>query len=112
MVALPNEKSYKMLYINIVKFCTEEEIVNIVPTVRVNENGYKFLTFVREIDGENKSENIYMSKATAEQFEVGQDFSKEELKKFSVCHTTNANGEPRTKLTVGATTWVAVADLL
>jgi len=100
-----------MEYINIVTFCTNERIANIVPTVRVNENGYKFLTFVRVIDGANKSENIYMSKATAEQFEEGQDFSKEELMKFSVCHTTNADGDARTKLTVGASTWIAVKDL-
>ena len=102
-----------MEYINIVKFCTEEEIVNIVPIVRASEeNGYKFLTLVRNIDGENKGDNIYMSKATAEQFELGQVLSKEEIMKFSVCHTTNAEGEPRTKLTVGATTWIAVSDLL
>ena len=100
-----------MNYINIVKFCTEEKIVNIVPAVRANENGYLFLTMVRIIDGENKSDNIYMSKSTAEQFEEGQVLSNEELKKFSVCHTTNANGEARTKLTVGASTWVAVKDL-
>lgn len=101
-----------MNYINIVKFCTEEDIAHIVPTVRANENGYLFLTLVRVVDGENKSDNIYMSKSTAEQFEVGQDLSNEELKKFSVCHTTNAEGEPRTKLTVGASTWVSVKDLL
>ena len=109
--ALPNEKSYNMNYINIVKFCTEEKIVNIVPAVRANENGYLFLTMVRIIDGENKSDNIYMSKSTAEQFEEGQVLSNEELKKFSVCHTTNNDGQPRRKLTVGASTWVAVKDL-
>lgn len=113
MVTLPNENHTKMKYINIVKFCTEEEIVHIVPVVRASEeNGYKFLTLIRNIDGENKSDNIYMSKATAEQYELGQTLSNEELKKFSVCHTTNAKGEPRTKLTVGASTWVAVKDLV
>lgn len=111
MVALPNENHTKMEYINIVKFCTEEEIVHIVPAVRANENGYKFLTMVRIIDGANKSDNIYMAKTTAKQYEVGQVLSNEELKKFSVCHTTNNDGEPRTKLTVGASTWVAVKDL-
>ncbi len=100
-----------MEYIHIAKFCTDEKIENIVPTVRANENGYKFITMVRIIDGANKSENIYMSKSTAEQFEVGQVLSNEELKKFSVCHTTNNDGEARTKLTVGASTWVAVKDL-
>ncbi len=100
-----------MVYIHIAKFCTDEKITDIVPTVRANENGYKFLTLVRVIDGENKSENVYMSKSTAEQFELGQVLSNEELKKFSVCHTTNAAGEPRTKLTVGASTWVSVKDL-
>ena len=108
----PQLKSYKnMVYIHIAKFCTDEKITDIVPTVRANENGYKFLTLVRVIDGENKSENVYMSKSTAEQFELGQVLSNEELKKFSVCHTTNTAGEPRTKLTVGASTWVSVKDL-
>ena len=111
MVALPNENHTNMEYIHIAKFCTDEKIENIVPTVRANENGYKFITMVRIIDGANKSENIYMSKSTAEQFEVGQVLSNDELKKFSVCHTTNADGEARTKLTVGASTWVAVKDL-
>ena len=100
-----------MEYIHIATFCTDEKIVNIVPTVRANENGYKFLTMVRVIDGANTSENIYLSKSTAEQFEEGQVLSKDELKKFSVCHTTNAEGEDRTKLTVGASTWIAVSDL-
>lgn len=100
-----------MEYINIVTFCTDEKIANIVPVVRANENGYLFLTMVRIIDGANKSENIYMSKSTAEQFEEGQVLSNDELKKFSVCHTTNADGDARTKLTVGASTWVAVKDL-
>ena len=112
MVTLPNENHTKMEYINIVKFCTEEEIVNIVPIVRASaENGYKFLTLIRNINGENKGDNIYMSKATAEQFELGQVLSKQQIMNFSVVHTTNANGEPRTKLTVGASTWVAVKDL-
>ncbi len=101
-----------MNYINIVKFCAEEKIAHIVPAVRANENGYKFLTLIRNIDGENKSENIYMSKATAEQYELGQVLSNDELKKFSVIHTTNKAGEARTKLTVGASTWVAVKDLV
>ena len=100
-----------MEYIHIAKFCTDEKIENIVPTVRANENGYKFITMVRIVDGANKSENIYMSKETAKQFEVGQVLSNEELKKFSVCHTTNKAGEARTKLTVGASAWVAVKDL-
>ena len=99
-------------YIHIATFCTDENIVNIVPIVRASaDNGYKFLTMVRVVDGDNKGENIYMSKSTAEQFELGQVLTTEELKKFSVIHTTNAKGEPRTKLTVGASTWVAVKDL-
>lgn len=99
-------------YIHIATFCTDENIVNIVPIVRASaENGYKFLTMVRNINGENKGENIYMSKSTAENFELGQVLTTQELKNFSVVHTTNANGEPRTKLTVGASTWVAVKDL-
>jgi hypothetical protein len=100
-----------MEYIHIAKFCTDEKIENIVRTVRANKNGYKFLTMVRIIEGKNKSEQFYMSKATAEQFEVGQVLSDDELKKFSVVHTTNNDGEPRTKLTVGASTWASVKDL-
>lgn len=100
-----------MEYIHIATFCTEEEIAHVVPTVRENENTYKFLTFVRVVDGKNVGENIYMSKATAEQFETGQVLSTDELKRFSLCHTTNADGEERLKLTVGASTWVDVADL-
>lgn len=101
-----------MQYIHITTFCAAEEIVNIVPIVRASEeNGYKFLTLIRNINGENKSENIYMSKATAEQFELGQVLTKQQIMNFSVVHTTNAKGEPRTKLTVGASTWIAVKDL-
>ena len=79
--------------------------------MRASENGYKFLTMVRVIDGANASDNIYMSKATAEQFELGEVLTKQQIMNFSVIHTTNAEGEPRTKLTVGATTWIAVKDL-
>ena len=101
-----------MEYIHIAKFCTDEKITDIIPTVRANTNTYKFLTFIRKgADGANVSENIYFSKATAPQFETGDVIANETLKKFSVVQYTTDAGESRTKLTLGASTWVSVKDL-
>jgi len=44
--------------------------LDLVPTVRTNENGYPFITFV---DKANVANNIYFGKTCAEEFPEGTD---------------------------------------
>lgn len=99
-----------MVTIHIATFLNREG-AEIIPQIRENTNLYKFMTICRKQDGKNVSENIYLSKATAKLFELGDTLSAQELKKFSVAEYINDAGEPRTKLTVGASTWLSAADL-
>ena len=73
-----------------------------ISLVDVNKNGYKFITFCKK-DADGKlvdAENIYLSKALAEEIEAGASVDADAL---PVYETTNADGEVRIKIgSVGA----------
>ncbi len=76
-------------------FAKSKGFMNIVPRVRINENGYPYVTF---IDSDNKAENIYFSKKAAEQVAEGTPVDASLLAKHQIGITTNAEGEERIKL--------------
>jgi hypothetical protein len=82
--------------LSIKEFAQANNIVRYSLTIRVNANGYPFVTFV---DGERNGTNIYFSKAMAEKISVGDDtlaVIKEHGCKIAIL--TNADGEERIKL--------------
>lgn len=79
----------------ILDFAKSKGFVNIVPRVRINTNGYPYVTF---IDSANQAENIYFSKASAEQVAEGTPVDKGLLARHQIGITTNAEGEERIKL--------------
>lgn len=76
-------------------FAKAKGFTQISPKVRINQNGYPYITF---IDTANKAENVYFSKNAAKDRHEGEVISKEMLKAVSVAETTNAKGELRIKL--------------
>jgi hypothetical protein len=93
---------------SIAKFAEDRSMVSIAPKVRMNTNGYPFITF---IDSDNKAENIYFSKAGAETVEEGQEITAELLKSLQVAEVENADGEMRLKLITNSER-VSLASLL
>lgn len=82
------------------EFATERSFKSIVPTVRANENGYPYITF---IDKDNKAENIYFSRAAAQAVPAGTVVDKAMLEKYQIGFTTNGEGEERVKLISNST---------
>lgn len=80
---------------SIMVFAAAKGFESVAPKVRVNKNGYPYLTF---IDKDNVAENIYFSKNGAALVTEGQTVDKTLLDQFQVGETTNGTGEVRMKL--------------
>ena len=76
-------------------FAKSKGFMQLAPAVRINTNGYPFITF---IDSNNVAENIYFSKSAAEQVAEGTPVDKSLLARHQIGITTNAEGEERIKL--------------
>ena len=86
-----------MEVINIKDFCSQNEVTGI-STVRVNENGYPFLTLL-STKFEGGAQNIYFSKNQALKVKVQQTPKEIGIVDYKVAVTKNAAGEERLKLT-------------
>lgn len=75
------------------EFCKAEGITSIHKTIRVNKNGYPFVTVLRGSD----AENIYFSKKAAAEVAEGESV-KSVANSLYINTATNAEGESRTKL--------------
>ncbi len=84
---------------------SEKAFANITPIIRVNANGYCFLTFQTAA---NSAENIYFSKSMQV---VAGPTTVEFLRGLKACETANAAGELRWKLTDSAGSRIDIADL-
>jgi len=93
MAELATKQNLKTLTVK--ELCAQKNFVSVAPSVRINENGYPFITF---IDKDNKAENVYFSKAASEQVAEGTIVDKALLSKHQIGITTNAAGEERIKL--------------
>ena len=80
---------------SIKQFCNSKGFTQLTPSIRMNANGYPFLTF---IDANNVAENVYFSKNAAKSVAVGQALSKELLSQWQIASTINADGELRIKI--------------
>jgi len=80
-------------------FAKAEGFTAINPKVRVNANGYPFLTLVKP-DGKGGSvaENIYFSKGSADTALGMETIDAETRGNLLVCEVTNEAGEKRLKL--------------
>jgi hypothetical protein len=89
-----------MKVLSISEFAKQQGIVGVNPIVKLNVNGYPFITFLTgERDSEGKAivQNVWFSKEASSRVAEGVDISAE-LKNMSVVETTNEAGELRLKL--------------
>lgn len=93
--------------ISIQEFVTSNNFTSINECIRVNINGYPFVTF---INADNVAENVYFSKSESEKVIEGTVITMEMLKSWSIATTTNAAGELRMKI-VGAGKRLSLASL-
>ena len=85
----------KLVVESIKDFATKNNYASVAPTVRVNTNGYPFITFFTEA---NVAENIYFSKAAAEKVDAGTPVDKALMSQHQIAITHNEAGEERIKL--------------
>ena len=76
-------------------FMVQNGFTQVVNHVRVNTNGFLFLTF---ISAANVAENVYFSKAASKRFAEGQAVAKGFFSNLRIWEGTNAAGEQRTKI--------------
>lgn len=95
-----------MLILTIKEFIASKGFISIASAVRVNKNGYPYVTF---IDADNKAENVYFSKKAP--VAEGQVIDKQFIAGFQIAEVENATGEKRTKL-ISNSARVSLADLL
>ncbi len=88
-------------------FAKAKGFVQITKAIRVNVNGYPYVTF---IDSDNKSENIYFSKGAAMSVSAGQSFATI-ASEYEVCVSHNANGEERVKICRKSDIRVSIDDM-
>ncbi len=97
----------KQQFIKLQEFCIDTQVTAVNPIVRVNSNGYLFITFLRD----EEAENIYLSKKLNEVYTEKQDI-RSELRNMFITHSVNAEGELRTKLCErGESEYVDVSEL-
>ena len=77
------------------EFAVQKGFTTVAPSVRVNTNGYPFITF---IDDKNVAENVYFSKAAAAKVDAGQVVDKALMSQHQIALTRNEAGEERVKL--------------
>lgn len=90
------ENTSEQLIVESVKaFCIAQGFKQVTPKVRVNQNGYPFVTFIKS---NNEAENIYFSKKAAETVALDTPVSPAMLMQYQIAVTKNAEGEDRVKL--------------
>lgn len=90
------------------EFAKEKAFTQLAPSIRVNTNGYPFITF---INAKNEAENVYFSKKAAVGVSAGQVLTPELLKGYQIGYTSNEAGEERVKL-ISNSERVNISDLL
>ena len=98
------------------EYCKDNEVLS-VSKVRINTNGYPFMTFLfKAIDantGKNKAENIYFSKGLADELSPQAGDAPSILQGKNIIELVNdETGEVRMKISrSGSTDYVSVDDL-
>ena len=82
-------------------------LTQIVPKVRVNSNGYPYVTFINKA---NVATNIYFTVNASDTVSEGQDL-RDIADDLQIVFVQNADGEDRIKLSRKSTSRLSVEDL-
>ena len=89
-------------------FVKTNGFTEVVPAVRLNTNGYSFITFV---NAKNEAENVYFGSSISDSFSEDQILTKEDFKGLQIFEYENAEGEPRRRLVQKGGNRISVDDL-
>lgn len=92
---------------SIADFCKSRKLTEIVPKVRMNANGYPYVTF---INADNVAENIYFTKNASGTVEEDMDL-RIIAKDLQIVFVVNSDGEERVKLSRKSTSRLSIEDL-
>lgn len=107
-----------MITMSIALFSKNNSFTSIHETVRENQNGYPYVTFlsskINPVTGKVFAENVYFSKNASADVVEGTPVTASMLKTLQVCVTENANGEIRNKISKigGNSPYLSLDDLL
>jgi len=104
------EKATQLQSISLIQL-VKKGIVSNISELRENQNGYPFVTLLKN----NRSQNIYFGKSTSEKvldnFKVGEKILAF-LKECNVVKTKNAEGETRFKISHSTSPYSSEAELM
>lgn len=92
---------------SVVEFCKSNDLTEIVPKIRVNANGYPYVTF---INSDNVATNIYFTVNASDTVSEGQDL-REIAHDLQIVFVKNELGEDRIKLSRKSTSRLTVDNL-
>ena len=101
--------------ISITKFMQDQGFTSLIPKIRHNVNEYPYVTFIKTEGDKNISENIYLSKNSAELLEEKEldTVNKEFIDTFKVSLVEYEDSrESRFKIVSGKSQWLSLDDLL
>ena len=83
--------------ISVLDYFKQMNISSVVNHVRVNANGYPYVSLLDDSVSPSKCYNTYLSKGASALVVVGEVVNKEFLARFNIGFATNAVGEERIK---------------
>jgi len=92
---------------SVVEFCKSQNLTEIVPKIRINANGYPYVTF---INSDNVATNIYFTVNASDTVSEGQDL-REIAHDLQIVFVKNELGEDRIKLSRKSTSRLTVDNL-
>jgi hypothetical protein len=84
-----------MQVLSIPEFIAQHNFVQVCHTVRENTNSYPFVTFINK---DNQAENVYFSKAAAQDVTAGTPIVKGFFAGYSIAYVQNDANEQRIKI--------------
>lgn len=104
---LENAVNNRPTTMSVVEFCKSNDLTEIVPKIRINSNGYPYVTF---INSDNVATNIYFTVNASDTVSEGQDL-REIASDLQIVFVKNELGEDRIKLSRKSTSRLTVDNL-
>jgi len=104
---LENAVNTRPTTMSVVEFCKSNDLTEIVPKIRINANGYPYVTF---INSDNVATNIYFTVNASDTVSEGQDL-REIASDLQIVFVKNELGEDRIKLSRKSTSRLTVDNL-
>ena len=98
-----------MKTMSVSEFCAANNLVEVAKSVRVNANGYPYITF---IDSSNVAFNLYLSISLSSEIAEGTEIRRGFFNDKVIAETENAEGEKRFKLAHKESLRIELSEIL